>query len=116
MRPVRSLVIAAAAIAAATNGVARAAETFQFADVTGWWSAEPHYGGESSRILLHFLEENGKQAVRISLLGIGGYDVPIGTVTIDGMTLDMKPYPFPLRFDPQAGTLSGFLAGEAVPV
>jgi outer membrane protein assembly factor BamB len=112
----RSLVLAAAAVAAATAGAARAADTFQFADVTGWWSAEPQYGGESSRVLLHFLEEGGKQAVRISLLGIGGYDVPIGTVTIDGMTLDMKPYPFPLHFDPQAGTLSGFLAEEAVPV
>ena len=112
----RSLGIGIAALAMATVGPARAADTFQFSDVAGWWSAEPQYGGESSRVLLHFLEENGKQAVRISLLGIGGYDVPIGTVTIDGMTLDMKPYPFPLRFDPKAGTLSGFLAEEAVPV
>jgi outer membrane protein assembly factor BamB len=112
----RSLVTGIAAVVAATAGAARAAETFRFADVTGWWSAEPQYAGESSRVLLHFLEENGKQAVRISLLGIGGYDVPIGTVTIDGMTLDMKPYPFPLQFDPQAGTLRGYLAEEAVPV
>jgi len=112
----RSLLLGAAAVVAATAGVARAADTFQFADVTGWWSAEPQYGGESSRVVLHFLEENGKQAVRISLLGIGGYEVPIGTVSIDGMTLDMQPYPFPLRFDPRAGTLSGYLAEEAVPV
>jgi outer membrane protein assembly factor BamB len=112
----RSFGVGIAAIAMTTAGAARAADTFQFADVAGWWSAEPQYGGDSSRVLLHFLEENGKQAVRISLLGIGGYDVPIGTVTIDGMTLDMKPYPFPLRFDPKAGTLSGFMAEEAVPV
>jgi outer membrane protein assembly factor BamB len=102
-------------VVAATVSAARA-ETFQFADVVGWWSAEPEYGGESSRVVLHFLEDAGKQAVRISLLGIGGYEAPIGTVTIDGMTLDMKPYPFPLRFDPKAGTLSGYMAAEAVPL
>jgi outer membrane protein assembly factor BamB len=114
-KPPSSIVLALAAVVAATTGVARA-ETFQFADIIGWWSAEPEYAGESSRVALHFLEENGKQAVRISLLGIGGYDVPIGSVTIDGMTLDMKPFPFPLRFDPKAGTLSGNLPAEAVPV
>ena len=112
----RFLFIGIAAFAIANSSAVRAADTFQFSDVTGWWSAEPEYGGDSSRVLLHFLEEDGKQAVRISLLGIGGYDVPIGTVTIEGMTLDMKPYPFPLRFDPQAGTLSGVMAAEAVPV
>jgi outer membrane protein assembly factor BamB len=111
----RCILLALAFVVATTASVARA-ETFQFADVVGWWSAEPEYGGESSRVVLHFLEDNSKQAVRISLLAIGGYEVPIGTVTIDGMTLDMKPYPFPLRFDPKAGTLSGYLAEEAVPV
>jgi len=111
----RSILVGLAFVVATTASVARA-ETFQFADVVGWWSAEPEYGGESSRVVLHFLEDNSKQAVRISLLAIGGYEVPIGTVTIDGMTLDMKPYPFPLRFDPKAGTLSGYLAEEAVPV
>ena len=110
-----SILSGLAAVVAATASVARA-ETFQFSDIAGWWSAEPEYAGETSRVVLHFLEEDGKQAVRISLLGIGGYDVPIGTVTIDGMTLDMKPYPFPLRFDPKAATLSGYLAEEAVPV
>jgi eukaryotic-like serine/threonine-protein kinase len=113
---IRSMLLSSVAVVAATSGAARAADTFQFADVAGWWSAEPQYAGESSRIVLHFLEENGKQAVRISLLGIGGYDVPIGVVTIDGMTLDMKPYPFPLRFDREAGTLRGDLPAEAVPV
>lgn len=112
----RSLLIGLIAVAAATAGAARAADTFQFADITGWWSAQPQYGGESSRIVLHFLEENGKQTARLSLLGIGGYEVPIGTVTIAGMTLDMKPFPFPLHFDPKQGTLSGPLPEAAVPV
>ena len=91
----RSLLIGIgiAAVVAAT-GTARA-QTFQFADVVGWWSAEPEFAGETSRIVLHFLEENGKQTARLSLLGIGGYEVPIGTVTIDGMTLDMKPLSVP---------------------
>lgn len=96
--------------------VAPAEDELKFSDVVGWWSAEPTYAGESSKVVLHFLEENGKQSVRISLLGIGGYDVPIGTVTIDGDTLNMQPYPFPLEFDKQKQTLSGVMPEAAVPV
>jgi outer membrane protein assembly factor BamB len=98
------------------NVSARAAETLAFSDIAGWWVAEPTFAGESSRVVLHFLEENGKQSARLSLLGIGGYDVPIGTVTITGTTLDMQPLAFPLRFDPQRQTLSGHLPEAAVPV
>jgi eukaryotic-like serine/threonine-protein kinase len=132
---------------AMTAAPAQAADTFKFADIAGWWSAEPTYrdagrtestdrltyrdvgnadlvgntdrpthAGESSRVLLHFLEENGKQSVRLSLLGIGGYDVPIGTVAISGDTLEMQPYPFPLKYDAANGTLSGHLPEAAVPV
>ena len=110
----RILLLGIAAVVAATGSAS--AQTFQFADIVGWWSAEPEFAGERSRVVLHFLEENGKQAVRLSLLGIGGYEAPIGTVTIDGMTLDMTPFPFPLQFDPQHGTLRGHLLQEAVPV
>jgi outer membrane protein assembly factor BamB len=110
----RSLLIAITAVVT-TTGTARA-QTFQFADVVGWWSAEPEFAGETSRVVLHFLEENGKQIARLSVLGIGGYEVPIGTVTIDGMSLDTKPLSFPLQFDPQHGTLRGHLPEEAVPV
>jgi hypothetical protein len=59
----RSLLIGIAlaiVIIVAAIGTARA-QTFQFADVVGWWSAEPEFAGETSRIVLHFLEENGKQ-------------------------------------------------------
>jgi outer membrane protein assembly factor BamB len=93
-----------------------AGEALKFEDVVGWWSADPSYGGESSRVVLHFLQEEGKQAVRLSLLDIGGYDNPIGTVTVSGDTLDMQPYPFPLRYDASKGTLSGVLPEAAVPV
>jgi outer membrane protein assembly factor BamB len=96
--------------------VARAEDELAFSDVVGWWSAEPTYAGESSKVVLHFAEENGKQAVRISLLGIGGYDVPIGTVTLEGQTLKMQPYPFPLEFNAQKQTLRGVLPEAAVPV
>jgi len=110
-----SLLIGIAAVVAATSSIARA-EAFKFADVAGWWSAEPEFAGETSRVVLHLLEENGKQTARLSLLGIGGYDVPIGTVTVNGMTLDMQPFPFPLHFDAQHGTLRGQLPDAAVPV
>jgi outer membrane protein assembly factor BamB len=101
---------------AAICSSSRAADALKFSDVVGWWSAEPTFAGETSRVLLHFLEENGKQTVRLSLLGIGGYDVPVGTVTIAGDTLDMQPFPFPLRYDANKGTLSGQLPEAAVPV
>ena len=110
----RSLLIGLAAVVAATS--AARAETFQFADIAGWWSAEPQFAGESSRVVLHFVEENGKQVARLSLLGIGGFEVPIGTVVIDGMSLDMKPIPFPLQFDRQQDALRGQLPEAAVPV
>ncbi|MGH8187091.1 MAG: PQQ-binding-like beta-propeller repeat protein, partial [Steroidobacteraceae bacterium] len=110
-----SAVLAFAGVALA-NVSARAAEALAFSDIAGWWTAEPTFAGESSRVVLHFLEENGKQSARLSLLGIGGYDVPIGTVTITGMALDMEPFSFALRFDPQRQTLSGHLPEAAVPV
>lgn len=95
---------------------ARAAESLTFKDIVGWWSAEPAFAGESSRVLLHFLEEDGKQSVRISLLAIGGYDVPIGTAKINGNIIEMEPYPFPLTYDASKQTLSGHLPEAAVPV
>ena len=103
--------------AAALAGVpARAADALAFADIAGWWAAEPSFAGESSRVLLHFVEDKGKPTVRLSMLAIGGFDVPVGTVKLGGDGLDMEPLPFPLRFDRAAGTLSGFLPEAAVPV
>jgi outer membrane protein assembly factor BamB len=95
---------------------ARAADTLTFSDLAGWWSAEPTYAGESSRVLLHFLEEDGKQSVRISLLAIGGYDVPIGTANIKGSTVEVEPHRFMLTYDGAKQTLSGHLPEAAVPV
>ena len=95
-------------------GAARIA--LAFADIAGWWAAEPSFAGESSRVLLHFVEDKGKPTVRLSMLAIGGFDVPVGTVKLGGDGLDMEPLPFPLRYDRAAGTLSGFLPEAAVPV
>ncbi len=105
-----------AAVATAASLPARAAETFAFADIEGWWSAEPSFGGETSRVVLHFVEDKGKQTVRLSLLAIGGYEVPVATVKLAGDTLDMEPFPFPLRYDRAKGTLSGVLPEAAVPL
>ena len=101
---------------AAVASHAAAAEALRFSDVAGWWLAEPAYAGESSGIGLHFLEENGKQSVRLSLFAIGGYDVPVGALTLSGNTLDMRPFPFPLTYDAARGTLSGVLPEAALPI
>jgi outer membrane protein assembly factor BamB len=106
----------AAFLAIFFGAVAHAAAPLKFSDVAGWWCAEPSYGGDSSKVCLHFVEEKEKQTVRLSMLGIGGYDQPIGTVTLSGTTLDMQPYPFPLTYDAAKRTLSGHLPEAAVPV
>jgi hypothetical protein len=113
---VYSLARVACAICAFAGAPASAADALKFSDLIGWWSAEPTYSGETSRVLLHFLEEEDKQSVRLSLLAIGGYDVPIGTASVSGNTLEMEPYPFTLTYDAAEETLSGFLPEAAVPV
>ena len=113
----RRTVAAFVAVAAAWPGTSTlAADAPTFADIDGWWAAEPSYGGESSRILLHFVEDKGKQTVRLSMLAIGGFDVPVGTVKLGAEGIDMEPLAFPLRFDRAAATLSGVLPEAAVPV
>lgn len=69
-----------AAASAAPN--AQSTQPLTFSDIAGWWVAEPSYAGESSRVGLHFLEKGGKPSARLSLFAIGGYEVPIGTVTL----------------------------------
>lgn len=102
--------------AACMTAAAQTAPALKFADIAGWWLAEPTYAGEPSRVGLHFVEENGKQVVRLSLFAIDGYDVPIGTVTLSGNMLNMQPHPFALSYDPVKGTLNGVLPEVAVPV
>ena len=110
----RVFFIVAAFSSLACAGLADA-ET-QFSQLEGWWSAEPSHAGQSSQVLLHFLEENGKPSARLSLLGIGGYEYPIGTVLIDGDTVKSEAIAFPLTFDANNQTLSGVMPEAAVPV
>lgn len=104
------------ALAALLGAPVQAADAPAFADLEGWWSAEPSFGGESSRVLLHFVEDKGRPTLRLSLLAIGGFDVPVGTVKLVADGVDVEPIAFPLRFDRAAGTLSGYLPEAAVPV
>ena len=76
-------------LAAAFVGVpARSADTLAFVDIAGWWAAEPTFGGESSPVLLHFVEDKGKPTVRLSMLAIGGFDVPVGTIKLAGRRIE----------------------------
>jgi outer membrane protein assembly factor BamB len=103
-------------LATALTGAAHAEEPLRFADVAGWWSADPSFGGESSHIALQFLEKDGKPEARLSLPAIGAYDINLGAVTFTGDSLDTKPLSFPLAWNPATGTLSGHLPAEAAPV
>lgn len=120
-RPARNalailLFFVASALVASAMSNTQAAHSLKFSDIEGWWLAEPAYAGETSRVGLHFLTEDGKQSARLSLFAIGGYEVSMGTVTLTGNSLDMQPYPFPLTYDAARGTLSGYLPEAAVPV
>jgi len=93
-----------------------AAQGISFNDLTGWWSADPAHGGESSHVALQFLDKDGKQEAHLSLPAIGAYDINLGEVAISGNTLETKRLKFPLTWDPAARTLSGHLPAEAAPV
>ncbi len=110
----RAFIVALALTAGAFASVANA-ET-KFSDIAGWWSADPVYAGESSRVVLHLLEHEGKPTARLSIVAIGGYEFPLGTVTISGDSLDTAPFSLPLTYDPARDTLQGYLPKDAVPV
>jgi outer membrane protein assembly factor BamB len=88
----------------------------RFADLEGWWSADPAHGGESSRVALQFVAKDGRQEGRLWLMGIGAYDIPLGTVAISGNSIDFQPQAFPLAWNAADQTLSGVLPADAAPV
>lgn len=92
------------------------ADSLEFSDVEGWWSAEPTYAGESSRVLVRFVQEGDKQLARLSLVAIDAYDMSMGTVSIDGNVISMEGLEFPLTYDAETRTLRGTLPAEVVPV
>jgi len=100
------------------NAIALQAQpaSLTFSDLTGWWSADPVYAGESSQVVLQFLEKDGKPMAELSLPAIGAHAVSLGTVTLDGNRIDTKPLSFPLTWDPDRRTLSGVLPHDAVPI
>jgi len=92
------------------------ASAVEFDELAGWWHGPVEHAGQSSEVYLHFVAEDGKQMARLSMVAMDAWDVPVGTVTIEGDMLDMTPYPFPLEFDRRTDTLSGVLPEAAVPV
>lgn len=92
------------------------AGSVKFSDLEGWWSAEPTYAGESSRVLVHFAQEGDKQSARLTLAAIGAYDMSMGAVSIEGSVIKMEALTFPLTYDADKQTLSGTLPAEVVPV
>jgi outer membrane protein assembly factor BamB len=104
------------ALAVALAAPAGAQSAPRFADLAGWWAADPMHGGESSHVALQLVEQNGKPKARLSLVAIGAYDIDLGEVTISGNSLDTKPLSFPLAWDADAQVLRGRLPADAAPV
>jgi len=87
-----------------------------FAELAGWWSADPVHGGESSHLAMQFVEVDGKQEAHLSLPAIGAYDINLGAVAINGNAIDTKGLAFPLRWNPATRSLVGKIPAEAAPV
>ncbi len=91
------------------------ANALDFADLEGWWSAEPTHAGASARVLVQFVQEGDKQLARLTLPSIAAYDMSMGAVLIEGTTVEMEALTFPLAYDASERTLSGTLPEEVVP-
>jgi outer membrane protein assembly factor BamB len=112
--PARCAFACLISIVLATTAVAQSAVRFE--DLSGWWSADPVFGGESSHLALQFVEKDGKQEARLSIVAIGGYDIGLGAVALSGNSIDTKGLSFPLTWNPESKTLSGKLPADAAPV
>ncbi|MES1262987.1 MAG: PQQ-binding-like beta-propeller repeat protein, partial [Peristeroidobacter soli] len=95
---------------------AGAQEPVRFADLAGWWSADPVHGGESAHIAMHLVEKDGKPEAMLSIPAVGAYEFSLGEVTLSGNKLDSKGMSFPLTWNPSTHTLSGVMPADAVPV
>ena len=102
-------------LASAIAASAHSAE-LEFADIEGWWSAEPRYANDSARVVLHFVSHEGKQTLRLSLPSIGAYDIPAGSVIVKGDRVTTDALEFPLTYNAQSNTLNGVLPEAIVPV
>ena len=92
------------------------AQDLGFDDLTGWWSADPSHGGQSSHLAMQFVEKDGKREAHLSLPAIGAWDINLGEVVITGLKLDTRGLSFPLQWNADKQTLSGVLPADAAPV
>lgn len=97
-------------------GLSASAQALEYSDIAGWWSAEPVHGGESSRIVLHFLQKDGKTVAELSLPAIGVHEIGLGEVTIAANSIDTKSLSFPLMWNATSQTLAGLLPKDAAPL
>lgn len=105
-----SLLVAAVAAASPADA------PLKFEDISGWWAADPAHGGETSHVVLRFVEKDGQPQARLWLEGIGAYDIDLGEITLTGNTVSPKRLSFPLTWNAKTQTLSGRLPSELVPV
>ena len=92
------------------------AQDLGFEDLTGWWSADPVHGAESSHLAMQFIEKDGRREAHLSLPAIGAWDINLGEVVIAGSKLDTRGLSFPLEWNAATKTLTGVLPADAAPV
>src|SRR3569832_1601023 len=96
----------ASLLVAATVAAGPAPTSLRFEDISGWWSADPAHGGETSHVVLRFLEKDGHPQARLWLEGVGAYDIDLGDITLSGDSVSPKRLSFPLTLNPKTQTLS----------
>jgi outer membrane protein assembly factor BamB len=106
-----------ACLIAVANALPAAAQTnVSFADLAGWWSADPVHGGESAHMGLHFVEKDGKPEAQFSAPALGIYDFSLGAVMLSGNSIGTSGLSFPLTWNPTTQTLTGNLPADVVPI
>jgi hypothetical protein len=72
-------------------------------DIAGVWAADLSHAGETSRVILHIEKTpDGRLTAKWSAPAIHFWEVPVGSVTVDGETARIGG--FALSYDRGAGT------------
>ena len=84
-------------------------------DIAGVWAADLSHAGETSRVILHIEKTpDGRLTAKWSTPAIHFWEVPVGSVTVDGETARIGG--FALSYDRGAGTLTGTIPHAIVPL
>jgi outer membrane protein assembly factor BamB len=110
-----ALAVVASIMALPAATIARA-EALSAAGLEGWWSTQLSHGGQQTEFTIHFVEEENKHKVRLTIPVIGFWELPFGEFEISGEQVKLKALGISLSADPERQRLSGVTPEELIPV